>query len=166
MILIHTLCGIAALLTGLFILFQPKGTLRHVWIGHTYATAMAGLCLTSFAIYELFDGVGPFHVLALVSLATLLAGLIPPLLRDRFAGWFYAHYYFMLYSYVGLVMATGSHFWDVLPIASTWAKAAVLWGLPYLVGAFLIERNKARFFEAFDPDSGQLAAVSGLSQES
>lgn len=48
---------------------------------------------------------GPFHVLALVSLLTLTAGLTPAVLRRPVSWWLELHGYFMSWSYVGLVAA-------------------------------------------------------------
>ncbi len=53
----------------------------------------------------------------------------------------------MLYSYVRLVMALGSHFFKVLSgLPLNW-RAALLWGLPFIVGTILIHWKRL-FFKA------------------
>lgn len=151
--LFHTACGFAALLSGGFVVWMRKGTATHRRMGWTYVAAMALLCGTSFFIYELFGGFGAFHIAALVSSVSVLGGMLAPLLRRHIgAQWLEAHYKFMLWSYVGLVMATGSHFFELLaPLfhrhtalgftGSLIATALVCWGLPAAVGGYLIYAN-------------------------
>lgn len=154
LILSHTVFGIAALAAGAFVLARQKGDRWHRWTGWGYTASLAVLCVESFWIQDatpFFRGFGMFHVMALVSLGTLLAGIIPAIRRRP--GWLGWHYAFMAWSYIGLVMATGSHVFrpvflfflrDVgLPAAVCGvATALVLWGLPPLVGALLIKRRE------------------------
>lgn len=159
----HTAAGLVALLAGPLVFALPKGTKRHRRAGWVYVTAMLLLCGSSFGLYGTtpnFEGFGAFHVMALFSLATVLAGLVPVLLRRRFPGsWFPLHYHFMLWSYVGLLMALGSHVADGLvhvlklgglPHGWAWLVAlGVCWGLPPAVGGPLIKRHFARFMQRF-----------------
>jgi hypothetical protein len=62
---------------------------------------MLGLNLTSFGIYKLFDGWGFFHWMAVASLIPLFAGYITIRLKNV-----NAHYYFMCWSFIGLLCAT------------------------------------------------------------
>ncbi len=149
----HTAFGVVALAAGAVVLLRKKGDQWHQWIGRVYAVSLAILCIESFWIQDstpFFQGFGMFHVMATVSLVTLLAGIIPA--RLRFQGWFGWHYQLMVWSYIGLVMATGSHVFrpvflfflrDVgLPGgASSVVTAFVLWGIPPLVGAMLLRRR-------------------------
>jgi uncharacterized membrane protein len=157
MIAFHTACGLVALVAGAVVVLMPKGTRRHRQAGWVYVISMALLCATSFFIFELFGGFGVFHVMALVSSVSVLGGMVAPLLlRGRVrGGWLDMHFQFMLWSYVGLVMATGSHF--MTPLESLlarhtpwgaagrfWAVAGACWGLPLIVGGVLIQtRGKA-----------------------
>ncbi|MFX4229057.1 MAG: hypothetical protein ACFHHU_14680 [Porticoccaceae bacterium] len=59
--------------------------------------------LSALSVYEESGGAGPFYILALVSLITLMCGLIPALLRLPATSWLNFHAYFMSWSYVGLV---------------------------------------------------------------
>lgn len=154
MIAFHTACGFVALIAGGIVVFMQKGTRRHRQAGWVYVVSMALLCSTSFFIYELFGRFGAFHAAALVSSVSVLGGILAPLSR-RWIGenWMEAHYKFMLWSYVGLVMATGSHFFEPIgplflkhtPLGrggSLLATAIVCWGLPAAVGSYFIYGRK------------------------
>lgn len=101
---IHAGFGIAGLLLGLAVVVLQKGTAWHRRFGLLYAAAMVLLNATALAIYDLFGRFGPFHILALVSLATLGAGVIPVWLR-RPREWLDIHARCMSWSYAGLVAA-------------------------------------------------------------
>jgi uncharacterized protein (DUF2141 family)/uncharacterized membrane protein len=100
----HAAFGLAALALGLGVVLLPKGTALHRRIGLLYAATMLVLNATALAIYDLFGGFGVFHWLALVSLGTLAAGVLPVWLR-RPRDWLELHARFMSWSYAGLVAA-------------------------------------------------------------
>jgi uncharacterized membrane protein len=156
MIHFHTVNGVIALLTGLLVLLLPKGTVLHRSGGYVYVASMVLLCVASFRIRDstpFFHGLGMFHVMALVSLGTLIAGLLPMLRRPRSPNAYRLHFRFMAWSYIGLVMATNSHM--VRPLflwlrdgSGSVALALLLtvlfaWVLPPVVGKVLITRGEA-----------------------
>jgi len=146
----HTLIGPLALASGLVAIVLKKGTALHKRIGYAYALSMLLLTSSSLFIYNMFEGWGPFHYMALVSMATIFAALIPAWRYRHRANWLIWHNKMMLWSYVGLVMATGSHVMgpviQVLKAASLPGQTAViiamalLWGIPMVTGAIWIER--------------------------
>ncbi len=99
----HLMTAIAALLVGALVLFARKGTRRHRWLGRAYLFSMLALNFSALMIYEVFDGFGVFHWLALLSLASVLAGY--QAVWRKFPGWKVPHAHFMVGSYVGLVAA-------------------------------------------------------------
>jgi uncharacterized membrane protein len=101
--LVHLLTAVAALLFGAGVLFFRKGTRRHRWLGRCYLVSMLALNFTALLIYEVFDGFGVFHWLALFSLASVLGGY--QAVWRKFPGWKVPHAHFMVGSYVGLVAA-------------------------------------------------------------
>lgn len=103
--LLHIAASSAALVLGVWVLLVPKGGLRHRRLGRSYAIAMLVVNATAFGIYRLFGGFGPFHVAAVVSLLTLLAGMRPVLQRPRQAQWATTHMIFMYWSVAGLYAA-------------------------------------------------------------
>ena len=48
----------------------------------------------------------------------------------------------MGYSYIGFVIAAGSHLFIVFPEWPDWLRRLSFWILPYLVGTILIFRNR------------------------
>lgn len=155
MIAFHTLLGFLALGTGLGVVLMQKGTRSHVLIGRAYAASMYGLCLTSVFIPSQWPLLGPygvFHVFAAWGTLQLTAGLVPVLWRRRFQHGYRWHRKNMLWSYVGLTMATGSHFIPYLlrylaentalsGTAAWLAAAGLFWGVPVVLGVWTIEQR-------------------------
>ena len=73
---LHVALALVALVSGFVVIVMRKGTLRHRRIGWVYAVSMLGLNVTALLIYRLFGRFGPFHIAALLSLLTIVAGLI------------------------------------------------------------------------------------------
>ena len=144
---IHTLFSVLALLAGAYVFFNTKGTSRHVLAGRVYGISMLALLFTSFFIFDLFGGFGVFHALTIVSLLTLGLGMYFPLFARHNPGWLVQHYMWMSYSYVGLVMAAGSHLFGVVPGWPSWLSITLFWALPYVVGSVLIFRNRKRILQ-------------------
>ena len=141
---IHTAFAVLALVAGALVLLRRKGGAWHHRLGWTYVIAMLGLNLTAFAIYRLFGGFGPFHVAALLSLVTVLLGTIPAWRRLPRTTWLEHHYYWMSWSYVGLLAATGSEAVTRIPQTRFWWMVLAA-TLPVIaVGAWLIRRQSTR----------------------
>ena len=102
---VHFALATAALILGAVTLSQDKGGSRHRVLGYLYSAALLLVNLSALSVYVDSSRTGPFHILALVSLATLAAGFIPAFLRRPRRSWLHAHAYFMSWSYVGLVAA-------------------------------------------------------------
>jgi len=103
---IHLASAIVALAAGAWVVLRPKGTATHRRIGWVYAFSMLTLNVTALMIYRLTGTFGPFHIAALLSLATLIAGIIPAWRRRPAGKWLDHHYFWMAYSYLGLLAAT------------------------------------------------------------
>jgi len=150
MSLFHTLISVAAMISGGVIFFFTKGTQTHRKIGFTYVLSMALSLITSFFIYNMFDGFGAFHVMSIISILTISIGMYFPLFGRSISGWPIHHYFWMSYSYVGLWMAFLSHFIQYMPAG--WpgvAKGFVAWGIPYILGSAVIFKNKQRIIETY-----------------
>lgn len=103
--LIHLITALVAILSGTFVLVLNKGTRLHKQIGYIYAVNMLLLNATAFGIYRLFGGFGIFHFAALVSLFTLLGGMIPVITKRPKHKWVELHYIYMYWSVIGLYAA-------------------------------------------------------------
>jgi uncharacterized membrane protein len=143
---LHTALGFLCLALGTAVVSVRKGTRQHRRLGLSYAAAMLGLNATALSIYRVFGGFGPFHVLALISLATLCAGILPALRRRP--GWLERHARLMSWSYVGLLAATAAEAATRLPVVrsgTAFGVAALLSSLAVVaVGAAVIYRRVPR----------------------
>lgn len=102
--LVHGIFGLASVALGTAVVFRPKGGRGHRRLGVAYVACMVALNVTALLIYDLFGGFGPFHWMAVLSLATTLAGFVPAWLQ-RPAQWMEIHARFMSWSYAGVVAA-------------------------------------------------------------
>ena len=143
-VLAHTVFCVIALFAGGYIFATTKGTVGHVRIGKVYAASMLLLLATSFFIFDLFGTFGAYHALALVSLVTLGLGMYAAIWGRPSRYWLLSHYMWMSYSYVGLVMAGGSHLINAFPEWPTWLSLGLFWGVPLVGGGALINLNRKR----------------------
>jgi uncharacterized membrane protein len=105
---VHVAAAVLALVVGPIVFFRAKGDGAHRTLGWIYLASMIVVSLAGLPIRS-FGGISPFHVLAIVSLSTIAAGLIAVLVgarrREGRDGLIHAHMKFMTYSYTGLVAA-------------------------------------------------------------
>jgi uncharacterized membrane protein len=141
--LIHTAFAVLALASGAAILVMDKGSPRHRRTGWVYVVSMIAMNSTALVIYRLFGGFGPFHVAALLSLATVIAGLVPVMRRRPVDGWLELHYNFMAYSYVGLAAAAASEVGTRMPQTVFWWAVLVATVAVIAVGVVLVRRFQA-----------------------
>lgn len=143
---IHLFFSIIAMITGLVVVFNTKGTLFHKKIGYLYVASMLFLNLTSFLISN-FNGFSIFHFFAIVSLFTILAGMYPALKKKK--NWLAYHYYFMSWSVVGLYCAfwseVGTRF--VKNMQDFWWAVAIATFATAFVGAQIINKNAKKFIK-------------------
>lgn len=102
---IHVVLAISAIAVGATIFLSKKGGRSHRTLGYLYSVALLLVNISALSVYRDSEGPGPFHILALVSLVTLGAGVLPAFVRKPKTTWMPRHAYFMSWSYVGLVAA-------------------------------------------------------------
>jgi uncharacterized membrane protein len=164
---IHTATAVSALATGAWVLWRPKGTRAHRQAGWVYAASMLLLNVTALMIYRLTGTFGAFHVAALASLATLVAGVVPAWRRRPATGWLERHYFFMTYSYLGLIAAAMSEAATRIPLlrgspgrptATFWITVVVATILVVAGGSRLIRRGATVSLAPFRGARGERAA--------
>lgn len=152
--LIHTAAAIAAMVLGAIVFLKPKGGRVHRFLGYAYSLCMLLLIATSFMIYRLTGGFNFLHGASIASSVGVAFGFGHAFLRRPRATWLVRHYFFMSWSYIGLLAAfvaeistrvampyvarrfgSGSllAFWCIVALAS----AAVV-----IAGAVLVNRNR------------------------
>jgi len=127
---VHTVFSFLAILFGALVVLLDKGTRWHRTWGHLYAVCMVGLAVSALFIYRLTGSFGPFHLFALVGLATLALGMGTVLLRRPQGSWMEAHATWMSWSYVGLLAAFAAETLTrfVMPMIAEALEAQELWG--------------------------------------
>jgi uncharacterized membrane protein len=165
---VHFATAIAALVLGAAVLLQgPKGGRLHRQLGWAYVIVMLTVNATAFMLYGLFAGFGPFHAAAIVSLTGIVAGVLAARgarrARAAHQGFRRAnrvevHYWWMTFSYVGLVAALASEAITRLPFARAigigggamfGAAVGGATALVFGVGSFLIVTRRARAMTPF-----------------
>lgn len=141
--------AVISLILGAAMLLMRKGTRRHKQVGYAYVGHMLALNLSALALYRLNGQFNLFHACALVSLISLLGGMLPAILR-RPAGWLRLHYEFIAWSYVGLVAAAVSESAVRLPSAPFWPAVAAGSLLVIAVGALAVHFLRPRFMRLFE----------------
>lgn len=104
---------------------------------------MVSLNVSGLFIYNLYGRFGPFHWMALGSLLTLTAGMVPVFTRRPKGSWLEWHAVFINGSYVGLAAATAAE--DTSRIPGTEDIFGLIVGVTSAlvigVGAALIHRS-------------------------
>lgn len=139
--LIHLISAIAALLFGTFVLITTKGTGLHRRMGYGYASSMLVLNGTAFGLYNLFQGFGPFHIAAIISLITLLAGMLPFYLKYAANRKMEHHIAWMYYSVIGLYAAFASEIIVRIPGAPFSLMIGIATVVVMIVGRFYFNRR-------------------------
>ena len=147
---VHLAASLVALAAGGWVVARPKGTGGHRRVGWLYAGSMLTLNATALLIYRLTGAFGPFHVAAFASLATLVAGVLPARRRRPAGAWLERHYFFMAYSYLGLVAAAVAETATRVPAiqAAAGGPTPAFWGVVtiasagvFVVGGWAIRRR-------------------------
>ena len=155
----HAALTVASLILGALVFVQQKGGARHRLLGYLYAGTLLLVNVTALSVYKESSALGPFHILALVSLATLSGGFVPAFRRWPRGSWLEAHAYFMSWSYVGLVAAGAAQMATKLAGSGVLQVAAPT-ALAVSVGAILIHSRIPRILSGFNrrrmrPDDSQ-----------
>ncbi len=147
---VHVVLAITCLVLGAMVFLQKKGGQKHRLLGYLYSSALLLVNLSALTVYQDAAGPGPFHYLALISLATLSAGFITAFLRKP-AQWMSMHAYFMSWSYVGLVAAgIAQIITEFLPF-STAFTVALPSAVIIAVGAIMIHLRTPRIIATLSP---------------
>jgi len=158
---IHFVASLLSIALGAAVLAQaPKGGRRHRRLGWAYIVAMLTVNATAFMLYGLFGNFGPFHVAAVISVTGIVAGTLAAhrarqarLAQQTFrrSNRVEVHYWWMTFSYVGLVAALASEAITRVPALRPVGGGGAMFGeavggataLIFAVGSYLIVTRRA-----------------------
>jgi len=138
----HVVFAAAAMLFGSGIFIARRGTPLHRKLGYAYITSILTLNISALLLYSRTGEFGPFHVAALLSLATLVAGAIPAITRRPRGAWLALHWEFMSWSFVGLLGGAVAETAFRIPGLAYWPAIVTGSLLTILTGGVLIYRGK------------------------
>src|SRR3954462_7470251 len=105
---IHMVLASAGILVGLIQLFRRKGDPVHRALGYAFVYAMLIADGAAMLVFQFTGRVNILHIGALANLACIICAIIPVLRSPRPANWKLRHYYWISWSYAGLVAAAAT----------------------------------------------------------
>lgn len=146
---LHMATATIAIVTGLLVLLQTKGTRRHRRFGYVYLASMVTLNVSSFFIFKLTGEFSPFHAAAFLSLATVIAGFLPVYWRRPADGWLEVHFQFMAWSYIGLLAAAASEIAVRVPESPFWWAVIASSAVIIMAGALVLAHNRPKLLARY-----------------
>lgn len=141
----HLVVAILAILFGTIVLCTKKGTTNHKRTGYAYSLCMILVIVSAFLLYNLTGKFNVFHVAAIVSAATLIAGLVPVFLKKPAKGYMEMHLSYMYWSVIGLYGAFVSETFVRIPSTPFWGMVGFGTALVMLIGGFVFATKKAKW---------------------
>jgi uncharacterized membrane protein len=143
---IHTVLAIMGISAGLFQFLRPKGGAIHRARGYAFVYAMLIADGAAMLIFQFTGRFNILHVGAMTNLACIIAAMVPVLRSPRPSNWRNQHYYWVSWSYVGLLAAAttelvvrGSH---LATIQQAWTATAATSVIVTAIGYILINRYR------------------------
>ena len=141
---IHLLAALSSLVLGTAVLVAPKERNIHRKAGRAYLFCMAAMIATAFGIYRQYNGLGIFHLAAVLTFLTLLAGMLPVLLKKRVRNWLRLHNGFMYLSVLELYIALVAEFLVRIPQATFLTVATLSSAVVLIPGGVLFFTRLAK----------------------
>ncbi|UOQ76389.1 hypothetical protein MUN84_17795 [Hymenobacter sp. 5516J-16] len=117
------------------------------------------MLVTCFGIYRQFQGFGIFHVAALLSFLTLVAGMVPVLRRQPARSWQQLHFSFMYASVLELYVALAAEMLVRVPGLAFWEVVGLSVATVVLPGAALFWRFRPGWHRVEAPREPQVARI-------
>jgi uncharacterized membrane protein len=105
---IHTVLAILGIAVGLTQFLRPKRGPAHRARGYAFVYAMLVADGAALLIFQFTGKFNILHIGAMVNLACVIAAMVPVLRSPRPPNWKNQHYYWMSWSYVGLLSAAAT----------------------------------------------------------
>jgi uncharacterized membrane protein len=143
---IHTVLAISGIAVGLFQFLRPKGGAIHRARGYAFVYAMLIADGTAMLIFQFTGRFNILHIGAMTNLACIVAAMVPVLRGPRPSNWRNQHYYWMSWSYVGLLAAAATELVVRTSHLATrqqaWTVTAATSAVVTLIGYILIDRYR------------------------
>ena len=110
---------------------------------------MGILICTAFMIYRLFNGWGIFHYTTLVSLISIVLGMVPIWTKKPKNNWKYLHFTFMYWSVIGLYAAFAAETLVRIPKSPFYGMVGLATGGIMLIGGIIFGINKKKWERIF-----------------
>jgi uncharacterized membrane protein len=105
---IHTVLAMLGIVVGLVQLVRPKGGSIHRAFGYAFVYAMLIADGTAMLVFQFTGRFNILHIGAIVNLLCIVLAIVPVLRSPRPSNWKNQHYYWMSWSYVGLLAAAAT----------------------------------------------------------
>jgi uncharacterized membrane protein len=150
----HVAFALAAMILGMGIFTSRRGTPFHRKLGYAYITSMLVLNVSALLLFARTGTFGPFHIAALISLVTLMAGAVPAITRKPKNAWLALHWEFMSWSFVGLLAGAVAETAFRIPGLAYWPAIVVASLVTVFVGGVLIYGSRGAMRKFVDARQG------------
>jgi uncharacterized membrane protein len=107
---IHTVLAAAGIVIGLVQLLRRKGDPVHRALGYAFVYAMLVADGAALLVFQFTGRFNILHVGALANLVCIIFAIVPVLRSPRPSNWKLHHYYWVSWSYAGLLAAAATEF--------------------------------------------------------
>ena len=143
---IHSALALLCIAVGLIQLLRPKRGAGHRARGYFYVYAMLVADGTALLVYQFTGRFNVLHAGAIMNLVCIVVAIIPLLRSPRPANWKLSHYYWIAWSYVGLMAAAATELVVRLSLPATrelaWVMTSAMTIAVTTVGYILIEKYR------------------------
>ena len=143
---LHLGLAMFCIVIGLVQLLRPKRGAGHRARGYAFVYAMLVTDGTALLLYRFTGQFNVLHVGAIANLICIVMAVVPMLRNPRPKNWKYQHYYWIAWSYVGLMSAAATQLVVRLGLPATHGQAWVVTLAATMavsaIGYILIERNR------------------------
>jgi hypothetical protein len=145
---IHGVLALSGIVVGLIQLLRPKRGAGHRARGYAFVYAMLIADGAAMLIFQFTGRLNILHFGAMANMTCIVLGIVPLLRSPRPANWKLQHYYFISWSYVGLLSAAATQLMQrtmhLTSQAQAWMVIAVASIVVTAIGFVLIARYRPR----------------------
>jgi uncharacterized membrane protein len=105
---IHAVLAMLGIVVGSIQLLRPKGGSMHRALGYAFVYTMLVADGTAMLVFQFTGRFNILHVGAIVNLLCIVLAIVPVLRSPRPSNWKNQHYYWISWSYVGLLAAAAT----------------------------------------------------------